>query len=193
MPLPVLAVGPILKAVGGFFRAIPLWAWLAFAVLAAAFVYGERKEAQGMERGLAKGLKERDKVQANWDAAVTRGREEIARLDRENAAAEATAKAEGEAIGEERRRDLQDQLASRDRLIADQRNGIVRLRQQWRGCVSQAEGGGTAETAGGLKPADDLRQRDAADLVRIADDADSKVKRLQEFVQVQKKLCEAIQ
>lgn len=92
MPLPVLAIGPILKAIGGFFRAIPLWAWLAFAVLAAAFVYGEHKENQGMARGMAKGLAERDKVKAAWAASVERGKRELAR--REELRAKITVKTE---------------------------------------------------------------------------------------------------
>lgn len=193
MAFPVIAIGPILKAIGGFFRAIPLWAWLAFAVLAAAFVYGEHKESQGMTRGLAKGLAERDKVQKAWDKAVERGKAAIAAKDAANAIEQAKAFERGQAIGERRVRDQQDIIADRDRLIADQRAGIVRLRQQWRGCVSQAEGGSSAGGAGGPQPADELRATGAADLVRIAADADSKVKRLQEFVQVQQELCVRIQ
>lgn len=192
MALPVLAVGPILKAIGGFFRAIPLWAWLAFAVLAAAFVYGERKESQGMTRGLAKGLAERDKVQAAWNLAVARGKEEIARIDRENAAAEATAKAEGEAIGERRRRDLQDSIAERDRTIAGLRAGTVRLQDRWASCVSQAQAGDAADLSSGPVRADELR-REIAEQISEADDADSRHARLVEFVQVQQKLCEAVQ
>lgn len=200
MPLPILAVGPILKAIGGFFRAIPLWAWLAFAVLAAAFVYGERKESQGMARGLAKGLAERDKVQANWDAAVARGREEIARIDRENAAAEAKAQAEAEAIGEKRNRDLQDAIKDRDSTIARLRTGELRLRKQWVGCLSAAGARQAAAVPSGPVPAADLRSGDAIDLagavgqsIFIAQRDDSRIARLIEFQDVLRQQCEAIQ
>lgn len=192
-----LAFLPLLKSAGGaiseLLRSIPAKTWrtiLYFALVIAALLYGNHT---GKATGLAKGLKERDKVQANWDAAVDRGRKEIARLDRENAAAEAKAKTEAEAIGEKRNRDAIDQIANRDRLIADQRNGIIRLRQLWQGCVSGPKAGDATSLPGGSVSADELRAEGAADLVRIAEDADSRVARLIEFQDVLRKQCEAIQ
>lgn len=161
-----------------------LCATLAFlCAVAACLLYARSK---WIEQGRAE-------ERAKFDLIVRKGKEELAKRDRLNAIAQATAFAKGQAIGESRVRDQQDIIADRDRLIADQRAGIVRLRQQWRGCVSQAEGGSSAGGAGGPQPADELRAAGAADIVRITADADSKVKRLQEFVQVQQKLCEAIQ
>lgn len=183
MPLPVLALGPILKAIGGFFRAIPLWAWLAFAVLAAAFVYGEHKENQGMARGMAKGLKERDKVQASWDQAVARGKAAIAEKDRLNAIAQARAFERGQAIGERRVRDQQDVIASKDRLIAGLQSGNVRLHDRWKACLSGPQAGDAAAVSGGPVSADELRG-EIAGQISEADDADSRIARLIEFQSV---------
>lgn len=133
-----------------------------------------------------------DKVQKNWDKAIARGKEEIARLDRENAAAEAKALAEAIAIGESRSRDLQDAIAERDRTIAGLRAGQLRLRKQWAGCLSAAGARQDAESPAWVDGQAGSREGDALDLagavgqsIFIADDYDSRVTRLQEFVQVQ--------
>lgn len=160
-----------------------LWLLLAFACVCVFALWKVHRE--GVETG-------RSEVQGRWDAAVDRGLLEIAEMNRKNAALEATALADARNIGEGRVRDLQDELAARDRLIADQRVGTVKLRKLWQGCVSRSQAGDAAEVSGGPVPADELRAAGAADLVRIGQDADSKVKRLQEFVQVQQKLCEAV-
>lgn len=161
-----------------------VYATLAFAcAVAAALLYARHR---WIDEGRAE-------VQGKWDAAIERGRLEIAELDRQNAAHEATALAEAQNIGEGRVRDLQDELAARDRLIADQRAGTVKLRKLWQGCVSGPQAGDAAEVSGGPVSADELRAESAARIVHYAQDADSKVKRLQEFVQVQQKLCEEIQ
>lgn len=160
-----------------------VYAMLAFAcAVAAALLYARH-------HWIAEG---RAEIQGQWDAAIERGRLEIARLDRENAAREATALAEAQSIGESRNRDLQDQLASEKRLVSDLRSGNIRLRQHWQGCVSQAAADGAAAVPGGSVPADQLRSESAGRIIAAADDADSKVKRLVEFVQVQHKLCEEV-
>lgn len=207
MALPVLALGAGLKsaakAIGGFFRAIPLWAWLAFAVMLAAFVYGESKEARGMERGLAKGLSERDKVQAAWNASVARGREEIARLDRDNAAAEAKARAEAIAEGEKHALRLQTALDRKTRDADDLRAGNLKLRHQFQSCLSQAAAGQPAadpfwpDGAEGLRPADSLDLAGAvAGSAFIGDTATADVTALQAIVRSQqefmRKVCPVV-
>lgn len=189
----MIALLSFLKLAGGWIagiaRALPIWAWIAFAAFVAAFVYGEVRDNGGHARGLREGLEKAAKIQKAWDEAVERGQREIAELDRQNAAREAQAKAEGIAIGESRVRDLQDQIAAQSRLVADLRSGAIRLRQHWQGCLSQAQAGDAAALPGGPVPAEQLRAESAARIVQYAADADSKVKRLQEFVQVQQKLC----
>lgn len=56
----MLAIG---KGIAGFFKVVPLWAWLVVAVLVGGYVYGERKYAAGQAD-----------VQAKWDEAIERGR-----------------------------------------------------------------------------------------------------------------------
>jgi hypothetical protein len=148
--------------------------------VAAAVLYGAHR------------LKEagRDEVRAEWQASIDRGRAEIAELDRQNAAREAEAKAEGIAIGESRARDQRDNLAAKDRLITDLRTGNQRLHDRWQACLSGPQAGDAAAPAGRPDGSDELR-REIAGQISEADDADSKVKRLQEFVQVRQKLCEA--
>lgn len=170
-----------------FLRGIPREVWVLLVFLAAvAFAVGYYQNAKNEAFKAGEAAR-----QVLWDEAVARGREEIARLDRENAAHEAKARAEAVAIGENRRRDLQDAIAERDRTVAGLRAGTVRLQDKWAACVSQAEAGNTSDPAGRPDGADELR-REIAGQISEADDADSKVKRLQEFVQVQQKLCEAV-
>lgn len=171
-------------------RAWPLLLLILFGLLVVgALMIQTSRERAAFKAGDKAGAA---RVQKGWDAAVARGKEEIARIDRENAAAEATAKAEGEAIGEKRRRDLQDSIAERDRTIAGLRAGTVRLQDRWASCVPQAQAGDAADLSSGPVRADELR-REIAEQISEADDADSRHARLVEFVQVQQKLCEAVQ
>lgn len=179
-----LAIGPILKAIGGFFKGISPKTWrllLYFALVIAALLYGNHT---GKATGLAKGLKERDKVQASWDDAVARGKAAIAEKDRRNAAAQATAFAKGQAIGESRVRDQQDIIEARDRTIAGLRAGSIRLQDRWAACMSGPQAGDAADLSGGPVRADELR-REIAEEISEGFDADSKHARLVEFVQVQ--------
>lgn len=198
-----LAFLPLLKSAGGaiagLLRSIPAKTWrtiLYLALVLAALLYGNHT---GKAKGLAKGLKERDKVQAAWDQAVDRGRKEIARQDRENAAAEAKAQAEAAAIGEKRNRDLQDAIKDRDSTIARLRTGELRLRKQWVGCLSAAGARQAAAVPSGPMPDADLRGGDAIDLagavgqsIFIAQRDDSRIARLIEFQDVLRKQCQAI-
>lgn len=67
MALPVLALGPILKAVGKALQAVPWRAWIAlgaFLALALAFwLYGERKADQREEE-----------VRSEWAESIARGK-----------------------------------------------------------------------------------------------------------------------
>lgn len=63
-------------------------------------------------------------------------------------------------------------------LVSDLRSGIVRLRNEWRGCGVR-EGGPAAGTAEGPDAEAELRAEGAGNLVRAADDADNQVVWLQ--------------
>lgn len=73
MPLPVLAVGPILKAIGSAAKSVPWRAWLAlgaFLALALAFyLYGEHREARGEA-----------KVEKEWAESIARGKRRLDEL-----------------------------------------------------------------------------------------------------------------
>lgn len=59
-------------------------------------------------------------------------------------------------------------------LVSDLRSGIVRLRNEWRGCGVR-EGGPATGTAQGPDEEAELRAEGAGNLVRAADDADNQV------------------
>lgn len=59
-------------------------------------------------------------------------------------------------------------------LVSDLRSGIVRLRNEWRGCGVR-EGGPATGTAKGPDAEAELRAEGAGNLVRAADDADNQV------------------
>lgn len=67
--IPVWVV-PLAKGVWKFLRGIPWQVWLALAVGAAFYAYGEHKESTGETRGRAE-------VQARWNAAIERGKAEL--------------------------------------------------------------------------------------------------------------------
>jgi hypothetical protein len=181
----------ILQSLWGLLRRVPWQVWIFLALVAAFYVYGERKEAAGEERGRAE-------VQAKWDDAVERGRQEMARLDRENAAKDETARLEAEATGVQRERDHWQAITDRNRLVADLRNGNQQLREQFRACLSQAPTPPAAPVPGGPVPAGPVRPADARDMagavagsIFIADDAQSRVGRLLEYIGTIKAQCGA--
>lgn len=160
-----------------------VWALLAFALaVAGAVAYVHRHGT----------MTERRAQEAKIAEMIRRGEKAIAEKDRLNAIAQATAFANGQAIGERRVRDQQDQIAARDRLIADQRAGTVKLRKLWQGCLSDAKARDDAAMPSGLVPEDELRAAAAADIVRVGQDADSRVARLIEFQDVLRQQCQAI-
>lgn len=180
----------------GLLRAIPPRVWLVLLFLgavAAAVLYAGHREDVAHKAGLREG---RAEVQGRWDEAVRLGREEIARLDRENAAKDERARLEAQHIGESRERDHAEDLRERDRLAADLRTGNVRLRQQWRACLSGSQAAGASPVPGGPVQPDPLRGADAGDMAGavaesafMADDADSRVRRLIQFAGTLRAAC----
>lgn len=167
-----------------FLRAIPLKTWLLLAFLAAVLACLAYAHRHGT-------LTERAAQEAKLAAMIRRGTEAMAEKDRRNAIAQATAFANGQAIGESRARDQRDNLAAKDRLIADLRYGNRRLQDRWQHCLSGPQAGDAADLSGGPVRADELR-REIAEEISEGFDADSRHARLVEFVQVQQRLCEAV-
>lgn len=193
IPVAVIAVA---KAVGGWaldiLRAVPWWVWVAAAVGLAFYLYGEAEYDRGHGDGRAE-------VQLQWDDAVRRGRNVIAELDRENAAKDEQARLQTEAIGAQRERDHRDALAEKDRIAAGLRNGTQRLRKQFEACLSASGSQNPGTVPGGAVPVDHLRPAGSIDLagavassIYLADDADSVIKRQNEYIKVlqQQAVCQ---
>jgi hypothetical protein len=90
-----------MKAAGATMRHVPTWAWILLAVLLLGAWHGQARYAAGQAD-----------VQAKWDAAVERGKAEVARLERE--AGQVTVRVETRVV--ERIKTLREK--SHDRLAA---------------------------------------------------------------------------
>lgn len=194
MALPLIAIGPALKAVGAFLKGVPREIWLLLAFLAlvgAAVLYQAHRERMAFRAGEAA-------RQALWDASIERGKQEIARLDAENAAKDEAARIAAQHIGENRVRDQQDAITAKDRLIDGLRTGNQRLRGQFQACLSDSQASASTAVPSGPVQPDSVRPADALDLagavgnsVFLADDADSRHARLVEYVDTLRSACGA--
>lgn len=165
--------------------AIPWWAWLAFALLFAGWLYGERKEAQG-----------RREVQAEFDAykaAQAAEAEQQRKISAERAKAD---QAKSDAIGAKRESDHSSNRLAESQLVADLRSGNRKLRHDLQACLSAPPD--TAGVPGGPVHSDPLRGGDAPDMagavggsIYLADDADSRHARLIEYVELLQATCSA--
>jgi hypothetical protein len=90
-------------------------------------------------------------------------------------------------IEREHKEALTDAQAAADRLVSDLRNGNVRLRQQWQGCVAASGLSDAAGTAAGTDAAASDREQGAADIVRAARQCDIQVKGLQDVIRSDRK------
>lgn len=85
-----------------------------------------------------------------------------------------------EAADQQHEKDKANAIATQNRTITDLRAGNLRLREQWRGCVSASSQ--AAGDQGGADAAAELRAKGASDLVRITADADAQVRALQAII-----------
>lgn len=158
-----------------FLAAIPWQVWAAIAVLLAAWALWAGGKSSG-----------RAEVQADWDAAVAKGREIVAEKNRRNRELERKA-AEQVALAaakfeQEKTHAIQDARAA---LLADLRAGRVRLRVE--ACPRPAGPGATAGATGTADAEADLRGADplavaVADSIAIADEADAHIEALQSVI-----------
>lgn len=158
-----------MTAIWLFLKGIPLWVWVALALLGAGLWYGSSRYDAGLDKGrteLAAHL-EADKV------ATAKFNAETAKKD----AAQAEALRQ---VGFQYERDKAHALDQKDAVIADLRSGALVLRKQWR-CpkapVSDAPSG-----AGSPDVEAELRNTDAGRLVGIAAQCDAQIKGLQAVI-----------
>ena len=86
------------------------------------------------------------------------------------------------AIAEQYERDKADAQAAADAVVAELRDGTVRLRQHWQGCEATARVSADATAAALADAAAELRRKGAGDLVSIGDACDAHVRGLQRVI-----------
>lgn len=77
-------------------------------------------------------------------------------------------------------KELQDAQVRSDRVVADLRAGNLRLRQHWQGAIATCDLSRDSAAAIAAEREAELREQGAADLVRLAAEADAQVRALQE-------------
>jgi hypothetical protein len=87
-----------------------------------------------------------------------------------------------EAIAAQYEQDKANAQETAKQVVADLRAGNERLRNHWQGCVATGELAATAAAARESDAAEQLRNRGAADLVRLAARADAKERALQAVI-----------
>lgn len=152
-----------------FFRLVPSWVWVAILLVGVGAWYGKTRYNAGQAA-----------VQAEWDAAVERGKAELAKIEREYRAQEHRHAADMARIGtehEQERKDASD--AAYQRAIADVRSGRLRGVWQCPGVPNTPEAGGTAAD-GDASP--DLRAEAVAAVLRVGAEADAHVRACQKVI-----------
>lgn len=86
------------------------------------------------------------------------------------------------AIDARHAQELKDAKAKSDAVIADLRNGTLRLRREWAGCEATASVPGTIAGAGEPDAAATRRAESAAAIVRIGAEADAQIRALQAVI-----------
>ena len=86
------------------------------------------------------------------------------------------------AIDARHAQELKDAQAKSDAVIADLRDGTLRLRREWAGCEAAAGVSGAPAGAGEPDAAAERRADSAAAIVRIGADADAQIRALQAVI-----------
>jgi hypothetical protein len=156
-----------------FLKGVPVWVWVAIALLGAGLLYGSSRYDAGLDKGRAElaAHLEADKV------ATAKFNAETAKKD----AAQAEALRQ---VGFQYERDKAHALDQKDAVIASLRSGALVLRKQWR-CpkapVSDAPSG-----AGSGNEEAELRFADIGNLVRIGHEADAQVRACQAVIDAER-------
>lgn len=163
------------------FLTLPILYGLLAAVLAAGTFAGVQTLRLAHERTAHRDTKLEH-------AQVLEGLAEATRKALEEARAQERRHAEQMAqIGATHQQELTRVQSEHDRLVADQRAGIVRLRRTWAGCPSAPAVPGTGPAGPWADAGADDRAAGAADLVRAAATCDAQVRGLQEVIRADRK------
>lgn len=147
--------------------------WLQIAIILAVLAATAYIHQRAYNRGQAE-------VQGKFDAHLAADKAATAAANAEYRAKEAKQAEALAEIGFRYEREKMDALNQKDAVIADLRDGTLKLRKQWRGCPASVPG--PAEGPGSPDDAADLRETGAGDLVRVAAACDAQVKGLQDVV-----------
>jgi hypothetical protein len=149
-----------------------LWAVAALGVLVMTAGFGYVK---GHAAGKAAGDAAIAKLTSQYEAASAKAASD--------ALAKQTALQTKYAAADARHaQELKDAKAKSDAVIADLRNGTLRLRREWAGCEAAASVPGATAGAGELDATAQRRAESAAAIVRIGADADAQIRALQAVV-----------
>jgi hypothetical protein len=158
-------------------RKVPRAVWLVLLALALVKVYGCSEFRRGERVGNARA----DEIQAQWNAervAVKKA------YDAAVAKQRADAKKQKKAmrwIKADIKKDLHDAKRTGKAVAADVRAGRLRLRDHWT-CPAVPKAGPVAGPAAGGDAAAERRAGGAGDLVRIAADADARLRACQRVI-----------
>lgn len=119
-------------------------------------------------------------VQKKYDAHLAADKEATDKANAEYRAKEQKGRDRLAEIGFQYERDKMAALDKKDAVIAELRDGTLKLRKQWRGCPAGVPG--PSEGSGSADDAPDLREAGAAELVRLGASCDAQVKGLQDVV-----------
>lgn len=147
--------------------------WLEIAIILAVLAAIAYIHQRAYNRG-------QTEVQGKFDAHLAADK---AATDKASAAYRAKEAKQAEALAEigfRYEREKMDALNQKDAVIADLRDGTLKLRQQWRGCPAGVPA--PAEGPGSPDDAADLLYSGAGDIVRVIDTCQSQVKGLQDVV-----------
>jgi hypothetical protein len=172
-------------AVWAFLKRIPWPLWAFLAIVLAFWWYGEHKESSGKAQ-----------VRAEWAQAVRKGREEIARLDQQNAADDERARILTDGIKRQTDHDNAMALAAKDRTITGLRTGTIQLRRQFQACLSDTQAAGAAPGADEPDPGPGLRGADTLDMagavgrsIFAGDEADAQIRGWTAYADVLREQC----
>lgn len=144
-------------------KTIPLKVWVALAVLLLLYAYGSLRDQWGYDRAQTEYAQASLASERDHALKVL----ELERVSREQI----------KTITEVYNKAIKDSYEKSKIVSSDVRSGKLRLREQWKGCVSK-----DGDAVSGNNERDNLRADDSGNLVRVGSEADSKVKALQDIV-----------
>ena len=153
-------------------RLVPKWVWVALlgvSLLSGLYLVGYSKGKASQEAETAK-------VQAEFNAYKKEVQKAVSIRLTQNKIKEAQDRAVFAQIATQYAKDIKDAQAKSDSVIAGLRAGTLKLRKQWQGCSTAAQGSGNTS---GVDESARLRETGSGNLVRIGAKADAQVKGLQ--------------